>query len=108
MKTIIAKTKLRKYPIYINPKAYKDFEILVRKRFNDAEKIALVTNDRVFGIYENKVCDNEYGIYFTISNSNEISNNNSIFDNSVGIIFDSSQYNKIEYNSIFQIIITES
>ena len=55
MKTIIAKTKLRKYPIYINPKAYKDFEILVRKRFNDAEKIALVTNDRVFGIYENKV-----------------------------------------------------
>jgi len=55
MKVITAKTKLRNYPIYINPKIYKDFPILIKKKFNGTEKIVLVTNDRVFGIYEDRI-----------------------------------------------------
>ena len=57
MKTITVKTKLRNYPIYINPKICDDFPLLVKKNLCDAEKIALVTNDKVFGIYENKIKD---------------------------------------------------
>lgn len=55
MKIITAKTKIRNYPIYLNPKIYKDFPELSKKRFSDAEKIALVTNDTVFGIYGKKI-----------------------------------------------------
>ncbi len=55
MKIINVKTKLRNYPIYISPEIYREFPALVKKNFSDADKIALVTNDRIFGIYENKI-----------------------------------------------------
>ena len=55
MKSITVKTKLRKYPIYINPGIHKDFPQLIKSKFYDAEKIVLVTNDKIFGIYESKI-----------------------------------------------------
>ncbi len=55
MKIINAKTKLRNYPIYIGPGIYRKFSVLVKKNFCDADKIALVTNDKIFGIYEKKM-----------------------------------------------------
>lgn len=55
MRIITAKTKTREYPIYINQQFSERFPLLVRKNFKDTEKILLVTNDRVFGIYEGKI-----------------------------------------------------
>lgn len=55
MRIITAKTKLRHYPIYISSKIYEYFPLLIKKNFKDSEKIVLVTNNKVFGIYENKV-----------------------------------------------------
>jgi len=55
MRIITAKTKLRNYPIYISSKISKYFPQLIGKNFKDSEKIVLVTNDKVFGIYEEKI-----------------------------------------------------
>ncbi len=57
MKTIIVKTKLRRYPIYIKSKIYKNFPELIKKNFYDSDKIVLITNDKVFGIYESRIKD---------------------------------------------------
>ncbi len=51
MKTITVKTKLRKYPIYISPKIHNYFPDLIKRKFHDADKIVLVTNDKIYGIY---------------------------------------------------------
>jgi 3-dehydroquinate synthase len=55
MRIITAKTKIRNYPIYLDHKIYRDFPALIKGKFPDAEKIALVTDDIVFGIYGNKI-----------------------------------------------------
>jgi 3-dehydroquinate synthase len=55
MRIITAKTKLRNYPIYISSKIYEYFPLLIKKNFKDSEKIVLVTNNKVFGIYEDKI-----------------------------------------------------
>jgi len=55
MKTINAKTKLRNYPIYISQKFTEYFPQLIKKNFRQTEKIILITNDRVFGLYEDKI-----------------------------------------------------
>src|SRR4030042_5583586 len=55
MRIITAKTKVRNYPIYISQEFTEHFPLLVRKNFKDSEKMVLVTNDKVFGIYESKI-----------------------------------------------------
>jgi len=55
MRIITAKTKTRNYPIYISQKFTEHFPLLVRKNFKGSEKMVLVTNDKVFGIYEAKL-----------------------------------------------------
>ncbi|HEY4663009.1 MAG TPA: 3-dehydroquinate synthase [Candidatus Humimicrobiaceae bacterium] len=55
MRIITAKTKARNYPIYINQEFTEHFPLLVRKNFKGSEKMVLVTNDKVFGIYEGKI-----------------------------------------------------
>ena len=55
MRIITAKTKTRDYPIYISQQFSEHFPLLVRKNFKDSEKIVLVTNDKVFEIYEGKI-----------------------------------------------------
>ncbi len=68
MKIINAKTKLKHYPIYIDVKFEDYFAILIKKRFKDCEKIAIVTNDKVFDIYKGVIknslqkCDLPYEI----------------------------------------------
>lgn len=55
MRIITAKTKLRHYPIYINSEITEYFPLLVKKNFKDSEKMVLVTNNKVFGIYEDRI-----------------------------------------------------
>lgn len=55
MKIITAKTKLRNYSIYLGPKIYRDFSELIKEKFPYMEKIALVTDKTVFGIYGDKI-----------------------------------------------------
>jgi len=55
MRIITAKTKTRNYPIYISQQFSEHFPLLLRKNFKNSEKIVLVTNDKVFGIYESKI-----------------------------------------------------
>ncbi|GAH30517.1 unnamed protein product [marine sediment metagenome] len=55
MRIITAKTKLRNYPIYISSKISQYFPLLIKENFKDSEKIVLVTNNKVFGIYEDKI-----------------------------------------------------
>lgn len=55
MRIITAKTKARNYPIYISQEFTDHFPPLVRKNFKGSEKMVLVTNDKVFGIYEGKI-----------------------------------------------------
>jgi 3-dehydroquinate synthase len=55
MKVITAKTKLRNYPIYFGHKAIRDFSKLIKQRFPGMEKIVLVSDDTVFGIYGDKI-----------------------------------------------------
>ncbi len=68
MKIIFTKTKLRKYPIYIGLNVTKNAPELLRKNFSDADKVVLITNDKIIGIYENKIkvflgsCGFEYKI----------------------------------------------
>lgn len=51
MKILYTKTKLRKYPIYIQSNITKSFIKLLEKSFKDFNKIVLITNDKIFGIY---------------------------------------------------------
>ncbi len=55
MRVITAKTKLRHYPIYVSPEFTEYFPSLIRKNFKNSEKMILVTNNKVFGIYESKI-----------------------------------------------------
>lgn len=55
MKIITARTKQKKYPVYINADFNSFFPEIVNKGFRDAEKIILVTNNKVFSIYEEKI-----------------------------------------------------
>jgi 3-dehydroquinate synthase len=55
MKVITAKTKLKSYPVYVNADFDSLFPEIVNKSFKDADKIILVTNNRVFSIYEGKI-----------------------------------------------------
>jgi len=55
MKLINAKTKLRKYPIYFQPDIIKKAPFFINKYFIDAEKVVLITNDKIYGIYENNI-----------------------------------------------------
>ena len=55
MRIITAKTKTRNYPIYISQEFTGHFPFLVSKNFKGSEKMVLVTNDKVFGIYEDKI-----------------------------------------------------
>jgi len=57
MRSILAKTKLRKYPVYFQQDLIKNAPALIRKHFKSAENIILVTNDKVFGIYQEKIED---------------------------------------------------
>ena len=50
MKIISTKTKLRKYPIYIGSDVTKNAPELLRSNFSDADKIILVTNDKIIDI----------------------------------------------------------
>jgi 3-dehydroquinate synthase len=52
MKTISAQTTLRKYPVYIGRGIMDSAPGLMSKHFPFAEKILLITNDIVHGIYE--------------------------------------------------------
>jgi 3-dehydroquinate synthase len=55
VKIVKVKTILKKYPVYTGA-VFKDiFPELIKKRFGDCEKILLVTNDKIFGIYENTI-----------------------------------------------------
>ena len=57
MKIIFTKTKLRKCPIYIGLNVTKNAPELLRKSFSDADKVILVTNDKIIDIYEDKIKD---------------------------------------------------
>ncbi len=57
MKIISTKTKLRKYFIYIDSDITEKFPVFLMKNFSEAEKIVLVTNDKIINIYEKKVKD---------------------------------------------------
>jgi len=57
MKTITVKTKMRKYPILINPSIHDNFPDLIKRKFCDADKLVLVSNDKIFGIYGKKIKD---------------------------------------------------
>ena len=57
MKSITAKTKLRKYPVYFKPDLLKETPALIEKIFIDAQNIVLVTSDKIFGIYQKKIND---------------------------------------------------
>src|SRR4030066_2592735 len=55
MRIITTKTKTRNYPIYISQEFTGHFPFLVSKNFKGSEKMVLVTNNKVFGIYEGKI-----------------------------------------------------
>ncbi len=55
MKIISTKTKLKNYPIYVGVNFADYLERLIKKRFRNCEKIALVTNDKIFGIYKDVI-----------------------------------------------------
>ncbi len=55
MKSINAKTRLRKYPVYLKPGLFKETPALIEKNFKDAQNILLVTNDKIFGIYQKEI-----------------------------------------------------
>jgi 3-dehydroquinate synthase len=55
MKIISTKTKLKNYPIYVDVKFADYFGKLIKRRFGGCEKIALVTNNKIFGIYEDVI-----------------------------------------------------
>lgn len=55
MKVIIAKTKQKRYPVYVNANFDSLFPEIANKNFKDADKIILVTNNKVFSIYEEKI-----------------------------------------------------
>lgn len=55
MKTTHVRTKLRKYPIYIESNITRNFLNLVRKHFKDFNKLIFVTNDKVYGIYGDRL-----------------------------------------------------
>lgn len=57
MKIVKVKTILKKYPVYTDT-VFKDFlPELIKKRFEDCEKILLVTNDKISGIYKKTIKD---------------------------------------------------
>ena len=57
MKIIFTKTKLRKSLICIGLNLTENVPELLRKNFSDAEKVILVTNDKIISIYENRIKD---------------------------------------------------
>ncbi len=57
MKIITAKTRLKHYPIYVDTKFNLFFPALIKEKFRDAEKIVLVTNNKIYGLYQNKLKD---------------------------------------------------
>jgi 3-dehydroquinate synthase len=57
MKIIYAQTILRKYPIYIGRGIINLASGLLKKHFSGSEKILLITNDVVHGIYGANIDD---------------------------------------------------
>ena len=55
MNIITAKTKQKRYPVYVDIKFDVFFPVLIKKRFQDSEKIILVTNNKIFALYEDKI-----------------------------------------------------
>src|SRR4030042_792536 len=55
MNIITARTKQKRYPVYVDIKFDVFFPVLIKKRFQDSEKIILVTNNKIFAIYEDKI-----------------------------------------------------
>ncbi len=55
MRVIYACTKIRKYKIFINPDITNMFPELLRKNFSNASKIVLITSDKIFSIFKNRI-----------------------------------------------------
>lgn len=55
MKIIKARTKAKNYYIYVDVEFENFFPSLIKKIFGDCEKIILITNNKVFDIYKNKI-----------------------------------------------------
>ena len=55
MNIITAKTKQKRYPVYVDIQFDVFFPVLIKKRFQDSGKIILVTNNKIFAIYEDKI-----------------------------------------------------
>jgi len=55
MKIITARTRLKNYPIYIDIKFDDFFPELMKKKFRDVGKIILITNNKVFDLYEKRL-----------------------------------------------------
>jgi 3-dehydroquinate synthase len=55
MKTILAKTALRKYSIFIRKNIIDDASDIIKKHFDRAEKIVLITNNTIEDLYADKI-----------------------------------------------------
>jgi len=55
MRVIYARTKIRKYKIFIYPDITNIFPELFRKKFSNASKIILITSDKIYSIFKNRI-----------------------------------------------------
>lgn len=55
MKNIIVRTKLKEYKIFIKPNLTEDFEQIIKNNFRNIDKIAFISNDKIYGIYERQL-----------------------------------------------------
>lgn len=55
MKVITARTKQKRYPVYVNANFDSILPAVLNRRFRDAGKIMLITDTKVHGIYSDKI-----------------------------------------------------